>query len=82
VTTLWVDGYRDNSKEALIEGSAVTPRYFSAMAPPLIVGRFFTDADCSESVQRDRSAEVVIVNQSFVRKYFPGPECGGKAAAR
>jgi predicted permease len=78
VTTLWVDGYRDNSKEALIDGSAVTPRYFSAMATPLIAGRFFTDADCSKSAQRDRSAEVVIVNQSFVRKYFPGQNAVGK----
>jgi predicted permease len=72
VTTLWVDGYRDNNKEALIDGSAVTPHYFSAMATPLIAGRFFTNADCSES------ADVVIVNQSFVRKYFPGHNAVGK----
>ncbi|HZD76991.1 MAG TPA: ADOP family duplicated permease, partial [Acidobacteriaceae bacterium] len=72
MTTLWVDGYRDNSKEALIDGAAVTPHYFSAMTTPLIAGRFFSDADCTESAQRDGSPEVVIVNQSFVRKYFPG----------
>jgi predicted permease len=78
VTTLWVDGYRDNSKEALIDGSAVTPRYFSAMATPLIAGRLFTDTDCSESVQRDRSAEVVIVNQNFAHRYFPGQNAVGK----
>jgi putative ABC transport system permease protein len=72
VTTLWVDGYRDNNKEALIDGSAVTPHYFSAMATPLIAGRFFTNADCS------KSADVVIVNQSFVRKYFPGHNAVGK----
>jgi predicted permease len=42
------------------------------MATPLIAGRFFTDADDSES------ADVVIVNQSFVRKYFPGQNAMGK----
>jgi hypothetical protein len=77
VTTLWVDGYRDNNKEALIDGSAVTPRYFSAMATPLIAGRFFTDADGSESAQRGRHRQ-----PELRAKVLPGPECSGKAAAR
>ena len=67
VTTLWVDGYRDNNKETLIDGAAVTPHYFSAMSTSLIAGRFFTDAD-----HDDGGSQVAIVNQSFVRKYFPG----------
>jgi predicted permease len=78
MTTLWVDGYRDNSKEALISGAAATPHYFSAMATPIIAGRFFTDAECSESAPHAGSPEVVIVNQSFVRKYFPGQNAVGK----
>jgi predicted permease len=72
MTTLWVDGYRDNNKETLIDGSTVTPHYFSAMGTSLIAGRFFTDAD------REGSPLVVIVNQSFVRKYFPGQNAVGK----
>jgi predicted permease len=78
MTTLWVDGYRGNSKEALIDGAGVTPHYFSAMATPLIAGRFFTAADCRESAQRDGNPEVVIVNQSFVQKYFPGQTAVGR----
>lgn len=72
VSTLWVEGYRDNSNEALIDGSCVTPHYFSAMATPLIAGRFFSDAD------REGKPEVVIVNQSFTRKYFQGRDAVGK----
>ena len=69
MTSIWVDGYRDNSKDALIDGSTVSPHYFSAMQTPLIAGRFFADAD--------RGGDV-IVNQSFVRKYFPGQDAVGK----
>jgi predicted permease len=75
MTTIWVDGYRDNSKDALINGSSVTPHYFSAMQTPLISGRFFTDAD------RDAS-RVIIVNQSFVRKYFTDGSAVGKRLRR
>jgi predicted permease len=67
VTTLWVEDYRDNNKETLIDGAAVTEHYFSAMATPLITGRFFTDADRDDAAPR-----AAIVNQSFERKYFPG----------
>jgi putative ABC transport system permease protein len=72
MTTLWVDGYRDNTREAMIDGSSVTPHYFTAMNTPLITGRFFVNAD------RDAKPEVVIVNQSFARKYFPGRDAVGK----
>ena len=34
MTTLWVDGYRDNKRDTLIDGAAVTPHYFSAMGTP------------------------------------------------
>jgi predicted permease len=70
MTTLWVEGYRDNSKEALIDGAGVTPHYFSTMQTPLISGRFFTSAD--------RDGGHVVVNQSFVRKYFPDQSPLGK----
>lgn len=45
--------------------SIVTPNYFNTMAIPLIKGRDFTESD------RRSSKLVVIVNQSFVRKFLP-----------
>jgi putative ABC transport system permease protein len=71
MTFLWVDGYRDNNKDQLVEDDRVTQRYFSAMDTPLFAGRFFTDAD------RAGSPLVVIVNQSFAKQYFPGKSALG-----
>jgi predicted permease len=44
----------------------VTPDYFATLQISVLAGRFFTDADGSDT-QR-----VVIVNQTFVRKFFHG----------
>lgn len=44
---------------------SVTPEYFRTMGIPLLHGRFFTDADSSNS------AKVVIINQEFAREKFP-----------
>jgi putative ABC transport system permease protein len=71
MTFLWVDGYRDNNKDQLVEDDRVTQQYFSAMDTPLFAGRFFTDAD------RAGGPLVVIVNQSFARQYFPGKSALG-----
>ncbi|HEX8926456.1 MAG TPA: ADOP family duplicated permease, partial [Terriglobales bacterium] len=46
--------------------SYVTPDYFSALQIPLIAGRAFSSADGAGQQQ------VVIVNQTFVRKFFGG----------
>jgi predicted permease len=43
----------------------VSPEYFQAMRIPLRQGRFFNDADS------EKSTLAVIVNEEFVRKYFP-----------
>jgi len=58
-----VEGY-PNQKGQLAEARLVTPKYFSAMSIPLVAGRFLTESDVTGS------ANVAIVNQSFVRKYF------------
>ena len=55
-----------------IDAPTVTPDYFRVMSIPLIAGRGFTDAD------RDGAPEVVLVNQSFARRAFPGENCLGK----
>jgi predicted permease len=58
-----VEGYA-NEKDQLVQGRWVTPRYFSAMAIPLLAGRFFTNDDNS------RTEDLAIVNQAFANKYF------------
>jgi predicted permease len=50
----------------------VTPGYFGAMAIPLIRGRDFVERDNTSGPR------VVIVNEAFARKYFPGEEVIGK----
>jgi hypothetical protein len=50
----------------------VTPAYFQTLGIPLIKGRDFTEAD------RRGAPLVVIVNQAFARKYFPGEDAVGK----
>jgi predicted permease len=59
----------------MLDGASVTPGYFSAMDIPLIEGRFFTEEDASGN------QKVVIVNQTFARKYFPGRNAVGKWVA-
>lgn len=51
---------------------AVTPDYFPAIGIPLIQGRAFTDQDLAQT-QR-----VVIINQSFAKKFWPNESPIGK----
>jgi putative ABC transport system permease protein len=44
---------------------AITPDYFRAVRVPLFQGRFFTQADNSQS------PGVVIINEALARQYFP-----------
>jgi putative ABC transport system permease protein len=50
----------------------VTPEYFSVLKVPLLQGRVFTEAD-----QFDGPG-VVIVNNSFAKKWFPNQDVVGK----
>jgi putative ABC transport system permease protein len=50
----------------------VTPGFFRTLGVPILKGRDFTDRDTSESPR------VLIVNQAFARKYFPGEDIIGK----
>ena len=50
----------------------ITPGYFDAMQVPLVEGRDFTERDDG------KSAQVMIVNQAFARKFFPGEQVLGK----
>jgi putative ABC transport system permease protein len=50
----------------------VTPEYFSTMQVPVLKGREFSERDDMKSPQ------VMVVNQSFAQKFFPGEEVLGK----
>ena len=51
----------------------VTPGYFDTLQIPVLAGRAFTDADGPDSQQ------VVIVNQTFARKFFDGVNPVGRS---
>jgi len=58
-----------------IEYQRVSPKFFAAMGTPLLQGRDFTERD-------DASApKVVIVNESFARRFFPGRDPLGQRIA-
>ena len=64
-----VPGYQPQEGERRsFEWEHVTPSYFETLRLPLLAGRVFTDADTPTS------NKVVVVNESFVRKYFGTPE--------
>ena len=50
----------------------ITPGYFATMQVPLLEGRDFTERDDPKSQQ------VMIVNQAFAQKFFPGENAVGK----
>ena len=52
--------------------NVVEPSYFSTLQIPLLRGRAFTDADSADS------AKVVIVNETFARKWWPEGGALGK----
>jgi predicted permease len=54
--------------------SIVAPGYFNAMRIPLLAGRDFTEQDDLNTLP------VIIVNQTFARKYFEGKDPIGRRA--
>jgi predicted permease len=71
----WIPGrpkpQSDNDKDWSI-WSEVEPDYLSVMGIPLVRGRFFTPSD-TETAPR-----VIVVDEDFVAKYFPGEDPIGK----
>jgi putative ABC transport system permease protein len=56
-----------NSDKEFVDGN-----YFSAMRIPLRAGRYLNESDTADS------PKVVVVNEAFVRKFFPGEDPIGK----
>jgi putative ABC transport system permease protein len=57
-----------DSQRPSAQHNAVSPAYFRALGVPLVRGRDFTEADTLEA------PGVAVVNQSFVRRFFPDTE--------
>ena len=62
----------NNSPSPDEERREVSPDYFRALGTPLIRGRFFTDADKTDAPL------VIIVNQTFAKKFWPNEDALGK----
>jgi putative ABC transport system permease protein len=60
------------SQEPSADLSPVSPEYFRAMQIPVLAGRDFSQRDDMKSLQ------VMIVNQAFATKFFPGEQVLGK----
>ena len=72
-TTVRVDGYTPQPHENMdIDAAAVGPGYLYTMQIPVIEGREFTLQD------NQKSQPVVMVNQSFVNRYWPHEDALGK----
>jgi len=64
-----VPGYQPQEGEHMsFQWEHVTPAYFTTLRLPVVAGRTFSDADTPTSNR------VVVVNESFVRKFFGTPE--------
>jgi putative ABC transport system permease protein len=60
------------SDRPLSDAAIITPGFFSAMGISLLKGRDISDRDSASA------PPVVVVNQAFARRFFPGEEATGK----
>jgi putative ABC transport system permease protein len=81
-TSLPLGGYSMTVSGMTIEGKPdadtavslvmVSPDYLRTLGIPLVQGRYFSDSD------REGAPSVLMVNESFARRFFSGENCLGK----
>jgi predicted permease len=72
-TTVAVEGYGPQPGEDLnIRRTVVSPGYFQSLRIPLLAGRDFTERDDTSTLP------VLIVNQTFARRFFGGGNALGR----
>jgi len=73
IITFQVEGHPvPKSEEPAADIEVVSPGFFNTLNIPLLRGRDFTERDTS------KAPGVVIVNESFARKYFPNEDPVGR----
>jgi predicted permease len=66
-----VDGHKppnSDGEQGMVRRNTVGPDFFQTLGVPILTGRDFVDADMR------RSANVVIVNQTFARRFLPSQD--------
>jgi putative ABC transport system permease protein len=71
-TSMTIPGRPDPGANSGISVRRVTPDYYKALGIPLIRGRVFEPGD------REGAPQVVIINESAAKQYFPGEDAVGK----
>ena len=62
----------DSERAPIAEFASVTPDYFGVLKVPLLAGRNFVESDT------DKSQQVVLVDQTLQRRYWPNEDPLGK----
>ena len=70
-----IEGWPAGTYGSEVAHRRVTPDYFRTMRTPLIAGREITADDRADGPQ------VVVINEAFARKHFPGQDPVGKRIA-
>jgi predicted permease len=77
-SSMTVEGYNPDNPESRAEPymNQISPNYFATLGVPFLMGRDFTLADNKEVKHGpeadDWSPTVIIINESFAKKYFAG----------
>jgi putative ABC transport system permease protein len=70
-----LEGWPSGTYGSEVAHRRVTPEYFRTMRTPVLAGRVITADDRADSPQ------VVVINEAFARKHFPGQDPVGKRVA-
>ncbi|HEX9918310.1 MAG TPA: ABC transporter permease [Pyrinomonadaceae bacterium] len=71
--SVWIEGYQPRPNEDTeLNTNIVSPNYFKTLGIPLVNGRDFGTADTA------KAPGVVVINEEFARRYFPGENPLGK----